>query len=112
MRWVLVFILSFYPVTAFSQTPSAEGRARTKIWKKDPFLPPSAGAETAEPAVDRLPELQVSAILFSNEHSSAVISGKAYHIGEEVSGYRVLDIQKSYVILGRKDKTFRLELRK
>ncbi len=125
MTWMMAVILIFHASNAFSQTslplskgfiPGAvEGRGegtRVKVWEKDPFVPPSVQAGPEVTGREVAPDLGLSAILFSEGHSSAVINGKIYHIGDDISGHKILDIKRSYVILGGEKKTYRLELRK
>lgn len=119
MRWLVVVILILHASNAFPQStlplPEGESRgevSRVKIWNKDPFLPPSVGVESQETVKEEAPALTLSAILFSGKHSSAVINGTVAHLGDEVSGQKVLDIKRTYVILSRGKKSYRLELKK
>lgn len=88
-----------------------EEKARERIWKKDPFAPPPV-TEAPVVAKDEIPALEVSAILYSEGRSSAVIDGRTVRIGDELYGQKVIDIKKGYVILGSGKKRYRLELRK
>ncbi len=98
---------------AFCQpSPSFPGGGAVKVWEKDPFLPPSVQATPEVTGREVAPDLGLSTILFSDGHSSAVINGKIYHIGDDISGHKILDIKRTYVILGRGNKTYRLELKK
>jgi hypothetical protein len=125
MKWMLAVILIFHASNVFSQTslPLSKGfipglvesrgeRIRVKIWEKDPFVPPSVQAGPEVTGREVGPDFGLSTILFSDGHSSAVINGKIYHIGDDISGHKILDIKRSYVILGGEKKTYRLELRK
>lgn len=115
MKWLIIAILLSLPIHAFSQPslsiPKSEG-FKVKVWEKDPFLPPSVQAGPEVTGREVAPDLGLSTILFSDGHSSAVINGKIYHIGDDISGHKILDIKRSYVILGGEKKTYRLELRK
>ena len=115
MKWLLIATLLSLPVHAFSQPslsiPKREG-TRVKVWEKDPFLPPSVQAGPEVTGREVAPDLGLSTILFSDGHSSAVINGKIYHIGDDISGQKILDIKKTYVILSTKNKPYRLELKK
>ncbi|MBM2837794.1 MAG: hypothetical protein HW415_419 [Deltaproteobacteria bacterium] len=118
MKWLITAILLSLPAYALSSTlslPKVEGRGegnRVKVWEKDPFLPPSVQAVPEGTGREVAPDLSLSTILFSDERSSAVINGKIYHIGDDISGHKIIDIKRSYVILGGGKKTYRLELRK
>ena len=125
MKWMMAVILIFHASNAFSQTslplskgviPGAvEGRGegiRVKVWEKDPFLSPSVQTAPEVTGREVAPDLGLSTILFSDGHSSAVINGKIYHIGDDISGQKILDIKKTYVILSTKNKPYRLELKK
>ena len=115
MKWMMAIVLIFQASNAFSQPslsiPKGEG-IRVKVWEKDPFLPPSVQPGPEVTGREVAPDLGLSTILFSDGHSSAVINGKIYHIGDDISGHKILDIKRSYVILGGEKKTYRLELRK
>ncbi|MBI4746376.1 MAG: hypothetical protein HY786_07525 [Deltaproteobacteria bacterium] len=108
-------ILLCLPIYAFSQPslsiPKSEG-TRVKVWKKDPFAPPSVQAPPEVEGREMAPDLRLSAILFSEGRSSAVINGKIYHTGADISGHKILDIKRTYVIVGSKKKSYRLELTK
>lgn len=110
---ILMISLILCPAAAYCQSLPAEVKenARERVWKKDPFAPPPV---TEAPAVakDEIPALEVSAILYSEGRSSAVIDGRTVRIGDELYGQKVIDIKKGYVILGSGKKRYKLELRK
>ena len=112
---MMAIVLIFQASNAFSQPslsiPKGEG-IRVKVWEKDPFLPPSVQPGPEVTGREVAPDLGLSTILFSDGHSSAVINGKIYHIGDDISGHKILDIKRTYVIVGNKKKSYRLELRK
>jgi len=115
MTVIVTAILLCLPAYALSQPSLPEGRGegtRVKVWEKDPFVPPSVQAAPEVTGREVAPDLGLSTILFSDGHSSAVINGKIYHIGDDISGHKILDIKRSYVILGGGKKTYKLELRK
>ncbi|MEK6726142.1 MAG: hypothetical protein AABY54_06300 [Deltaproteobacteria bacterium] len=125
MKWMMVVILIFHASNVFSQTslPLSKGfipgavevkgeGIRVKVWEKDPFVPPSVQAVPELTGREVATDFGLSTILFSDEHSSAVINGKIYHIGDDISGHKILDIKRSHVILGGEKKTYRLELKK
>ena len=115
MKWLITAILLTIPAHAFSQPslsiPKSEGN-RVKVWENDPFAPPSVQAAPEVVGREVPPVLSLSAILFSDEHSSAVINGKIFHIGDDISGQKILDIKRTYVIVGSEKKSYRLELKK
>lgn len=120
MKPLAAVILFIYPAVALSQSqaiPASKEVARA--WKKDPFSPPTgfveersstSGETMHEP--EAVKPMELTAILFSQERSSAVINGNLRHIGDEISGHKILDIQRTYVILGGKNGKSRLELKK
>ena len=110
---IIIVSLIFCPVIAYCQSLPAEikEKARERVWKKDPFAPPPA-AEAPVVGKEDVPSLEVSAILYSGDKSSAVVSGKTVHIGDDLYGQKVVDIKKGYVILDSGKKRYRLELRK
>jgi len=116
MKWVITAVLLILPANVFSESATSQpGGSRIKIWNKDPFITPSARAEPHRPAgveKESTSGLTLSSVLFSKEHSSAVINGRVFHLGDEVSGLRILDIQRTYVIFASGKKRFRLELKK
>lgn len=85
---------------------------RVRVWEKDPFAPPSAHTAIEGAGREAATDLSLSTILFSNERSSAVINGRIYRIGDDVTGQKIIDIKRAYVILSRGNKTYRLELKK
>lgn len=105
---ILIGILAAYPFGAYCQ-PSSSGNKR--LWDKDPFAPP-ASVDLKIQEKEEGPAVEVSAILYSGEHSSAVINGNTLHIGDEFQGQKILDIKRTYVILGNGKKSYRLELKK
>ena len=115
-RTVLIIImvsLIACPIIAYCQPLPAEVKetVRERVWKKDPFAPPPM-TEASVVAKEEIPALEVSAILYSEGRSSAVIDGRTVRIGDELHGQKVIDIKKGYVILGSGKKRYRLELRK
>lgn len=125
MKWLITAILLILPVHAFSvETPrlgvstvlsNAEGMGEgnmIKVWEKDPFAPPSVHTAVESAGREAAPDLSLSTILFSDERSTAVINGKMFHIGDDISGQKILDIKRTYVIVGNEKKSYRLELRK
>lgn len=104
--------------TAFCILPAAlvyaqkvEGKVRERLWEKDPFKPPAV-TDVPLSGKKELTAMEVSAILYSAERSSAVINGRTVHIGDDIYGLKVLDIKRTYVILGTGKERHRLELRK
>ncbi|MCE0555812.1 MULTISPECIES: MSHA biogenesis protein MshK [unclassified Motilimonas] len=82
-------------------------------WGEDLVDPtaPKQGELVVAPSLQTeqvLPQLQ--SILYQQDHQSAVINNQAYRVGEMVSGYRVLSIQASHVLLKRNGKTIKLSL--
>lgn len=115
-KFQVILALILTCTAAYSQPlpPKVENKrdaGRVRVWSKDPFVPP-AKVEPPRPDREGVPDLDISAILFSGDRSSAVINGRTVHIGSELKGLKVLDIQKTYVILGSGKKTHRLELKK
>lgn len=113
MKWLITAILLTFPAHAFCQPSlsSSDGGA-VKVWEKDPFAPSSVQAAIEGAGREVGTGLSLSTILFSDEHSSAVINGKIYHIGDDITGQKIVDIKRTYVILGKEKKTYRLELKK
>lgn len=111
MKWLITAILLILPVNAFSVEGMGEGNT-IRVWEKDPFAPPSALAGIEVTDREAAPDLSLSTILFSDERSTAVINGKIFHIGDDISGQKILDIKRTYVIVGNEKKSYRLELRK
>jgi len=105
-------ILLCLPTHAFCQPSSSfPGGGAVRVWEKDPFAP--SFVQTSDVAGrEGASNLSLSTILFSDERSSAVINGKIYRIGDDISGQKIIDIKRTYVILGRGNKTYRLELKK
>lgn len=113
MMWAITAILLCFPSYALSQPSLHEensAESSIKVWKKDPFQPPPVQVGPAFSGDESPADLILSTILYSNERSSAVINGKIFRIGDEISGYKILDIKRTYVIVGRKNKSYRLEL--
>jgi hypothetical protein len=106
---LLTFHFSLFTHVAFAQ--KVEGKVRERLWEKDPFKPPAV-TEAPVPGKADLTAMEVSAILYSAERSSAVINGRTVHIGDDLYGLKVLDIKRTYVILGKGKERHRLELRK
>lgn len=71
------------------ETQQEEAQGLT--WSRDPFLAGGAAAD--------LGELTCSGILWDPQQPLALINGRTLGIGEEVEGYRVLEITRDTVTL-------------
>lgn len=90
-----------------------EGKQTIKIWSKDPFVPPFIPkTELQQTKAEHLPDLELTSILYNDTRSAAIINGRLVHGGDLVQGNKILDIQRTHVILGDNYKRFRLELKK
>lgn len=107
MRYLLLLILFLSATNAFGQETRPDVRAG--IWKKDPFLPPQLHAEILD---EEVPPLLLSAVLYSEGHSLAIINGKGVHEGDEIEGFKIVEIKRTHVILKNKKKSFSLEIKK
>lgn len=114
----LAIILFLLPVAVFGEQPSGvateakkEAKAIEKNWHKDPFAPPKGTAPSGRIA-EEAPSFELSAVLFSNERSSAIVNGRVLHSGDEFEGWKILDIKRTYVIFGNGKRNFKVELKK
>jgi len=103
---VLAIILSSLKPEA-SLAGSGGAKDPVKVWVKDPFKPPASVRGGGLPS-----SLTLSAILYGSERSSAMINGQMVGLGDPVQGYKVLDIEKTYVILSKAGRRVRLEMKK
>jgi len=76
--------------------------AQGSRWGRDPFL---RGATTGE-----LSGLSLSGILWSERSPIAIINGQMVRVGEEIEGYRILEISQNHVAVSDGVDTIRLSL--
>ena len=79
-------------------------RAGYKDWGRDPFV-------ITQAPVSHSSVLALGGIVYDEKDSYALINNQLLHIGDEVNGNRVVDIQQDRVILndGNKDIELKLE---
>ena len=76
--------------------------AQALAWSRDPFLPGGAAAD--------LGELTCSGILWDPQRPLALINGLTVGVGEEVAGYRVLEITRDAVTVSDGSQTVTLRI--
>ncbi|MBX7152760.1 general secretion pathway protein GspB [bacterium] len=86
-------------------------------WKRDPFRKRidintrlNIGKVIESLVMPKMTHFNLSAISENGKKSFAIINDQIVGIGEQVNGYRVVEIQASKVILKKNDFTFTLEL--
>jgi len=79
-------------------------RSGHKEWGRDPFM-------VTQTPVSSSSALALGGIVYDEKDSYALINNQLLHIGDEVNGNRVVDIQQDTVILndGNKDIELKLE---
>ena len=79
-------------------------RAGYKDWGRDPFM-------VTQMPVSSSSALALDGIVYDEKDSYVLINNQLLHIGDEVNGNRVIDIQQDRVILndGNKDIELKLE---
>ena len=86
--------------------------------KKDPFLHPDFEPKKYEPIAEEYkateeitpPKLELNAILFNNESSSAVINGNVVKVGSVIKEQKVLEINKDNILLDFNGKAYRITI--
>ena len=73
-------------------------------WGRDPFIP-LLGDRFGTPA-----NLRLTAIIYNDKKSSAIINNKILYVGDSVEGQKVIDITKQYVILRGMGGSYKLEI--
>lgn len=72
---------------------------------------PTAAVPTTTPAPAAAPALKLQAIFFEQNNPIAIISGKRARLGDEVGGYKVIDIKRQGVRLQKGAETQELILK-
>jgi hypothetical protein len=96
-------ILALSRLLALPMPPAVDLSAPPR-WSRDPFLTPGekrrshAGKVAASTAPEREPS--VRSILFSSGRRLAIVNGRIVGIGEQIDGYRVIDIERETVVFG------------
>ena len=85
-----------------TQRDAQRTRATRLSWRRDPFL---RGGTIGE-----LSGLALSGILWDPKEPMAIINGQMVHVGEELDGYRVVEIMQDKVSITDGDQTFQLVL--
>jgi len=78
-------------------------RSGYKDWGRDPFVITQAPAANSS-------ALALGGIVYDEKDSYALINNQLLHIGDEVNGNRVVDIQQDTVILNDGNKNIELKL--
>jgi hypothetical protein len=91
------------------QLPHSEGprqaqrqRLAELKWSRDPFTLGSTGGEIGS--------LALSGILWDATQPIAIINGSMVQVGEEVDGYRIVEISQDHVSLSDGAETFQLRI--
>jgi MSHA biogenesis protein MshK len=100
MRVTLSFVLGLALASFVSMTTAQSLR--------DPTRPPGGAAAktaSAKKGSRARSEMILQTVLISNERKTAVISGQVVSVGDRISGYKLVEINESEVILkGTKGK--------
>ena len=76
-------------------------RAKLLVWNRDPFLRNASGA---------LDGMSLSGIIWDQTHPMAMVNGTAVAVGDEIDGFRVLDIQQDHVTVTDGAETHQLRM--
>lgn len=92
---------------ALTAPPSAQRTAQRQrvaqlAWARDPFFRGAASPQTSE--------LALSGILWDAAQPIAIINGQMVRVGEELEGYRVVEISHDVVSVTDGTQTFQLQL--
>ncbi len=73
-------------------------------WSKNPFV--KNGQNLA------LEDLSLFAIVYSKNHSAALINEQIVQVGDKISGFEVVSIEKSEVVIRGETGVFKLNLKR
>lgn len=70
----------------------------------DPLRPPGSSSAVARKAPQRQVVWTLGAVLISPQRSVAMINGQAVQLGQHISGYRLVKVEQSRVVLQKNQK--------
>ena len=85
------------PVAAATKIPAPAVAAKPPVAVPQPTV--AAASAQSKPEPQPMPELKLQAIVFRMKNPSALINGRHVEVGDDVSGARVTEIQRTTVIV-------------